>query len=60
MRNNDRILLLKIVQYAKEIDQTIERFSLDLPTLSNDFVAKTRFPCAYCRLESWLEDYQNR
>ena len=40
MSNRDRILLMKIVQYADEIQETIDRFNLSREAFVSDFVVK--------------------
>ena len=40
MSNRDRILLMKIVQYADEIQETINRFNLSREAFVSDFVVK--------------------
>ena len=40
MRNRDVTTLMKIVQHAGEIQDTITRFELDLDKFKNDFIVK--------------------
>ena len=40
MSNRDRILLMKTVQYADEIQETINRFNLSREAFVSDFVVK--------------------
>lgn len=40
MNNRDEIVLKKIIQYAEEIEVTIERLSLTRDVFANDFIAK--------------------
>lgn len=40
MNNRDEIVLKKIIQYAKEIEVTIEHLSLTWDVFANDFIAK--------------------
>ena len=40
MSNRDRILLIKIVKYADEIQETINRFNLSREAFVSDFVVK--------------------
>ena len=40
MRDRDITVLMKMVQYASEINETIVRFDLDFEKFTNDFVVK--------------------
>ena len=40
MNNRDRILLMKIIQYADETQETINRFNLSREAFVSDFVVK--------------------
>ena len=40
MSSRDQLVLKKIIQYADEIEQTINRFELTQETFSLDFIAK--------------------
>ncbi|MGM9936370.1 MAG: DUF86 domain-containing protein [Candidatus Ornithomonoglobus sp.] len=40
MNNRDNIILKKIIQYADEIQATIDRFSLTIDKFASDFVVK--------------------
>ena len=40
MRDRDITLLMKIVQYANEVNETISRLELDLDKFKSDFIAK--------------------
>jgi uncharacterized protein with HEPN domain len=49
MKNRDITILMKIVQYADEINGTIDRFGLDFEKLKNDYVTKNAI--AMCILQ---------
>ena len=40
MNNRDKTILLKIIQYAAEIQETINRFDLNSEKFVSDFVVK--------------------
>ncbi len=40
MNNRDNIILQKIIQYADEIQATIDRYNLDHAKFSSDFIVK--------------------
>jgi len=40
MNNRDFVILIKIIQYTNEIEQTIVRLNLDKDSFADDFVAK--------------------
>ena len=49
MRDRDTIVLMKIVQYADEINGTISRFELDFEKFKSDYVVKNAI--AMCILQ---------
>ena len=49
MKNRDITVLIKIVQYADEINGTIDRFDLDFENIKTDYVAKNAI--AMCILQ---------
>ncbi|MDR3234211.1 MAG: DUF86 domain-containing protein [Planctomycetaceae bacterium] len=40
MNERDKTVLIKLLQYIQEIEETIERFDTDLQTFKSDFVVK--------------------
>ena len=49
MRDRDTMILMKILQYADEINGTITRFNLDIDKFRNDYVVKNAI--AMCVLQ---------